>query len=225
LSLVSAGRQTLAIDTNNTLFFSDDNGMQWKAIPSQWKGRAVKVGLASAAEVSVGRSTNNAKSSHAASKVTAIGGPILSPSAKSTLAGTITDTTGAVIADASIVIGNATTPNIRSVKTGRDGRYLVDGLVPGIYQVQAQATGFNAQQLAITLAPSQQSVANIALSVGQATESVTVDAAAVALATPSLAKKKTSESSLTGIQAPLFEITTDTGERWTSIDGQTWKRK
>jgi hypothetical protein len=24
---------------------------------------------------------------------------------------------------------------------------------------------------------------------------------------------------------PLFEITTDTGEHWTSIDGQTWKRK
>jgi Carboxypeptidase regulatory-like domain len=226
LSLVSAGPQTLAIDIHNTLFLSDDNGMHWKAIPSQWQGKAVKVDMASAASQPGQRSTPDANSAHSASKVTAIGGPILSSSSKSTLTGTVTDTTGAVIADASIVIGNATTPNIRSVKTGRDGRYLVDDLVPGSYQVEAQAPGFNAQQLAVTLAPSQQSLGNIALSVGQATQNVTVDAAAISLEAPSLAKKKTSEPSLTGIQpSPLFEITTDSGEHWTSSDGQTWKRK
>jgi hypothetical protein len=226
LSVVSVAHKTLAIDTHNALFFSDDNGMHWKAIPSLWQGKAVKVDLASATDVSGGRSTLDANSAHSASKLAAIGGPILSPSAESTLTGTVTDTTGAVIADASIVIGNATTPNIRIVKTGRDGRYLVDDLVPGSYQVEAQATGFNAQQLGVTLAPSRQSLANIALSVGQAAQSVTVDAGAVSLETPSLAEKKTLEPSLTGIQpSSLFEITTDTGDRWTSIDGQTWKRK
>jgi hypothetical protein len=226
LSLVSAGRQILAIDTHNTLFFSDDNGMHWKAVPSQWQGKAVKVDVASAADVSGGRSTLDAKSTHSASKVTAIGGPIPSPSAKSTLTGTVTDATGAVIADAAVIISNATTPDVRTVKTGRDGHYLVDDLVPGSYQVEAQAPGFNAQQLAVTLAPSGLSMANIALSVGQAAQNVTVDAAAISLETPSLAKKKTSEPSLTGIQPPLlFEITTDTGERWTSSDGQAWKRK
>ena len=226
LSLVSAGRQTLAIDIHNALFLSEDNGMHWKSIPSQWQGRAVKVDLASAVEVSGRRSTIDGNIVRSASKVTAIGGPILSPSAKSTLAGTVTDTTGAAIADASIVVGNATTPNIRTVKTGRDGQYLVDDLVPGSYQVEAQANGFNVQQVAVTLAPSRQSLANIALSVGQAAQNVTVDAAAISIETPSPAKKKTSEPSLTGIQPPpLFEITTDTGERWTSIDGQTWKRK
>jgi Carboxypeptidase regulatory-like domain/Putative zinc-finger len=226
LSVVSAGRQMLAIDTHNALFFSDDNGMHWKTIPSQWQGKAVKVDVASAPSQPGQRSTLDEKSARSASKVTAIGGPILSPSAKSTLAGTVTDTTGAVIADASIVVGNATTPNIRTVKTGRDGRYLVDDLVPGSYQVEAQATGFNAQPLGVTLAPSQQSLANIVLSVGQISQNVNVDAAAITLEAPSLAKKKTSEPSLTGIQPLLlFEITTDTGERWTSSDGQTWKRK
>lgn len=226
LSVVSAARQTLAIDAHNALFFSDDNGIHWMAIPSQWQGRAVKVDLASAADVSTGRSTIGANSTHSASKVAAIGGPILSPSAKSSLTGVVRDATGAAIADAAVIISNATTPNVRTVKTGRDGTYLFDGLVPGSYRVEAQATGFNAQQLAVTLSPSQRSLANLALSVGQAAESVTVDAASISLEAPSLAKKQTPERSLTGIQPPiLFEITTDTGERWTSSDGQIWKRK
>ena len=226
LSVISAARQTLAIDTHNALFYSDDNGMHWKAIPSQWQGKAVKVGMVSAANLSERRATAEAGSIHGRSNVTAIGGPILSPLAKSTLTGTVTDATGAVIPNASILISNATTPNVRTVKTGHDGRYLVDDLVPGSYQVEAQAPGFNTQQVAVTLAPSQQGVANVALSVGQAAESVTVDAAAIALETPSLDKKKTLEPPLTGIRtSPLFEITTDTGDHWTSIDGQTWKPK
>jgi hypothetical protein len=40
--------QRLAIDTENHLFFSNDEGRSWKAIPSPWKGRAVTVALTSA---------------------------------------------------------------------------------------------------------------------------------------------------------------------------------
>jgi hypothetical protein len=45
LSVISNARQTLAIDTNGTLFLSND-GASWRLIESQWTGRAVKVRLA-----------------------------------------------------------------------------------------------------------------------------------------------------------------------------------
>jgi hypothetical protein len=226
LSIVSTANQTLAIDTHNTLFFSDDNGTHWKTVPSQWQGRAVKVGLASAVHPAGSLTTSDANSARVPSNDTAIGGATQSPPAKSTLTGTVTDATGAVIADASVILSNGTTPNVRTVKTGRDGRYLVDNLVPGSYQVEAHALGFNARQLAVTLAPSQQSLANITLPVGQAAESVTVDASAISLEAPALVKRKTAEPVHSDAQLlPLFEITTDTGDRWTSSDGQTWKRQ
>jgi hypothetical protein len=225
--VVSIGNQTVAIDTQNTLFFSDDGGKHWKAIPSQWRGRAVKIDLTPSA-ILFGRRSTSESSTPLPSNLTVNGGPILSQSqvAKSTLTGTITDATGAVIPDASIVIGNAITPNIRTVKTGRDGRYIVDDLAPGSYQVEAEAPGFNTQQIAVTVAASQQNLTNIALTVGQAAESVIVDASAASLKTSPLGKEKTSGPPNAGIQPPpLFEITTDTGEHWTSIDGQIWKHK
>jgi len=43
LSAVAAGHRQLAIDTANKLFLSNDDGLRWKPIPAQWKGRAVKL--------------------------------------------------------------------------------------------------------------------------------------------------------------------------------------
>jgi hypothetical protein len=48
ISAVAAGHRQLAIDTGHSLFLSNDDGLQWKAIPAQWKGRAVKVNPAGA---------------------------------------------------------------------------------------------------------------------------------------------------------------------------------
>jgi hypothetical protein len=217
LSVVSTAFQTLAIDTQSTLFFSGDNGRHWKAIPSQWQGRAVKVDLASTAIIN-----------RRPSKLAALGGPTLSqPKATSSaISGTVTDPTGAIISNASIAISDATTQNIRSVKTDRAGRYLFDDLVPGNYRVEAQATGFSAQELPVTVAASQLSMANLVLPVGQSAEAVTVEASPQSPAVPSFAKKQAAvpQPFAAGL-LPLFEITTDTGDRWTSVDGQTWKRK
>jgi hypothetical protein len=217
LSVVSTAFETLAIDTQNTLFFSDDNGKHWKAIPSQWQGRAVKVDLAS-----------TAISNRRPSKLAAFGGPALSQPkvTNSAISGTVTDPTGAIIPNASIAISDATTQNIRSVKTDRAGRYLFDDLSPGNYRVEAQASGFTAQQLAVTVAASEQSMANLILSVGQSAETVSVEASPQPPAAPSVAKKQAAEPQpfAAGL-APLFEITTDTGDHWTSVDGQSWKRK
>jgi hypothetical protein len=223
LSVVSTARQILAIDTRNALFFSEDGGLHWKAIPSPWQGRAVKVDLISGANT-LGRSASANATPQPAASFGAIGGPILSSRAQptnSTLSGTVTDPSGAAIGDASVAISNAAAPIIRSVKTDRAGHYLVDGLAPGVYQVQVQATGFSMQQSSVTLADSQRSLANFTLPIGQAAETVTVDASAASPTLRSLAKKKTAEPA--PLSQPVFAITTDTGERWTSIDGQTWK--
>jgi hypothetical protein len=227
ISVVATGRQTVAIDTQNTVFFSDDDGKHWRAIPSQWRGRAVMVGLVS--------STINLRQSYAAAadktrslpNSTAVGGPIAaSPQmATVTLTGTITDSSGAAITDASVAVSNATTPNIRTVNTDRAGHYLVDDLVPGSYQVEAQAPGFTKQQAAVTLAATQENMANLTLPIGQASESVSVEASAQPIEPLAPVKKKASPLSLAGQSLPLFEITTDTGEHWTSSDGQSWKPK
>ena len=217
LSVVSSAFRMLAIDAQNTLFFSEDGGSHWKAIPSQWQGRAVKVDLASAGN-----------SSHPPLNRAAIGGLILSQPkvTNSALTGTVKDPSGAVIPNASIVIRDATAQNVRTVTTDRTGRYVVDELLPGNYKVEAQAPGFNTQQVTVTVAGSQQSVANVILEVGQAAETVTVEASAGPVITPSIEKKKAAgRPPVTAGPLPLFEITTDTGDHWTSVDGLTWTRK
>jgi hypothetical protein len=223
--MVSNVHQVLAIDTQHALFVSRDDGNHWKAVPAQWQGRAVKVDLASSIPTQE-LSDRTVASEAPRANSGAIGGPVIAQTpATATLTGTVTDTTGAAIRDASVLVGNATTPNARTVKTDRTGRYLVDGLVPGSYQVAAQAPGFNKQQLDITLTASQQSSANLTLSVGQATETVTVSAASEPVATLSVDRKNNAARSSTSQSPPVFEITTDTGEHWTSPDGHSWKRK
>jgi hypothetical protein len=232
LSMVSNAHQVLAIDTQHSLFLSDDAGNHWKAVPAQWQGRAVKVDLASsspAKKFSAGTAAVEAPSTNFG----ATGGPVLTrtPATSASLTGAVTDTTGAAISNASVVVGNPTTPTARTVKTDRTGHYLIDDLIPGNYQVVAEAPGFNKQQLDVTVTTSQQNSANLTLSVGQATETVAVSAASENidingstehLPTLSVARKNKIQPSPAS-QSPVFEITTDTGEHWTSTDGYTWK--
>jgi hypothetical protein len=231
ISVASNANQTLAIDANNTLFLSDDGGQHWKAISPQWQGRAVKVALASAVRgqsYAMGGSNNP----RTGANLGAIGGPVaLPPPAApalgigSSVAGTITDPTGAAIPNASVVVLDATTRTVRGVTADVAGHYLVDDLTPGDYKVEAQAPGFTKQQLAVTLATSQQSQANLILQIGQASQTVSVEASPVSPATESLARKKTAPPQAASQPLPLFEITTDAGERWTSSDGQIWKHQ
>jgi hypothetical protein len=227
LSTASNAHQTLAIDAHNTLFFSDDDGKHWQAVPSQWQGRAVKVNLASSTISSARNATIMTSNPPPSSSFGAIGGPISLPGrvASSVLTGTITDATGAAIPEVSVVVTNSTTESVHTVKTDRTGRYLIDDLAPGSYRIEAQAPGFQRQSLTLTLVPSERSLANLTLPIGQATEAVTVDSSVIPLAVPSPIEKKVAEPPSGNPFLPIFEITTDTGKRWTSSDGQTWKPK
>jgi hypothetical protein len=67
-----------------------------------------------------------------------------SQSESGTLAGTVTDSTGAVIPGATVTAKNAGTSAERTVKSGPDGVYVVPGLAPGIYDVTVTSGNFAA---------------------------------------------------------------------------------
>ena len=163
LSMASRANQRLAIDTDNHLFFSNDEGRNWQAVPSPWKGRAVSVALASA--VSFGSAAPALKiSSH----------PAATPG--STLSGTITDPSGAVIPGATLTATNSNGVIVGSATTDSHGQYRIADLAPGGYRIKAQATGFETQSFAAEVAPSVQAVADAMLRVGSAAQTVNVQA-------------------------------------------------
>lgn len=93
-----------------------------------------------------------------------------------TILGTVTDATGAVIANAAVQVTNSGTGVSRSVVSDSQGRYNVPDLQIGSYEVQASAAGFQkVVHTGITLTVGSQSVVDFALPVGQAQQTVTVE--------------------------------------------------
>ena len=72
------------------------------------------------------------------------------------LAGVVTDPTGAIIADAKLVIRNERTGVLREVRSSNDGTFAVTNLTPALYQVTGSAEG---------LGPSE--YRDVAIAVGQ----------------------------------------------------------
>src|SRR3984957_8559957 len=96
-----------------------------------------------------------------------------------TLSGTITDPSGSVIAGAEVTIKNTGTGIVRTVTTDSAGLFSAPNLDPASYEVTVSATGFsNAVQSNLTLSVGQQQTLNIAMKVGESTQSVTVDVSA-----------------------------------------------
>jgi hypothetical protein len=106
--------------------------------------------------------------------------------ATGTILGTVTDTTGAVIASAPVDITNVASGVTITVKSTGTGDYTATNLIPGVYRVAVQMPGFSKAVLNnLTLVVAQQARANIVLKLGAATETVEVTAGAVALDTDS----------------------------------------
>jgi hypothetical protein len=92
-----------------------------------------------------------------------------------TISGTVTDSSGAVVANATIEVKNAGTAVAQSTTTDAQGRYAVRELPIGEYEVHATATGFqNVVRSGITLEVGAQSVVDFALAVGQTQETIVV---------------------------------------------------
>lgn len=100
-----------------------------------------------------------------------------------TILGKITDSTNAVIANASVTITNTGTGRARRLQTNADGEYTAPELQPGPYKITVEAPGFGTKVSNLTLVVAQRARVDAELKAGGTTETVQVDASAVALDT------------------------------------------
>ncbi|MEZ5402021.1 MAG: TonB-dependent receptor [Bryobacteraceae bacterium] len=98
------------------------------------------------------------------------------------LQGVIADSTGAVVAGASVTLTNDNTGVTANQTTGQTGQYLFDFVNPGSYTVTVELEGFRKfVQRNILVQARGDITVNAALEVGATTESVTVEASPVAV--------------------------------------------
>lgn len=102
--------------------------------------------------------------------------------ANSELTGIVTDQTGAVVPDAKIVLTDPATGSTKSTTSGATGLYDISGLNPANYNMKVTAKGFQAYvQNGIPVNVSTTARADIKLTVGAETQTVTVEADALAV--------------------------------------------
>ncbi len=107
-------------------------------------------------------------------------------SGSAAVAGTVTDSTGAVIPGAQVVLVSPERGAEIEVSTNESGNYIYPDITPGTYTVRVSSEGFATQEITDLLVQvGQRAAVNVALEVGQVTEVVTVEAAAILLETES----------------------------------------
>jgi hypothetical protein len=112
--------------------------------------------------------------------------------ATGTILGTITDNSGAVVSNAAVTVTNINTGVHNQTRTGSSGDFTVPYLTPGTYQVTVEAPGFERSTVQnIHLVVAQQARADLILKPGSVSESVSVEASAVALDTDSATVSQT----------------------------------
>ncbi len=103
-----------------------------------------------------------------------------------TFTGTVTDVTGAVIPNVKVTATNTGTSLSNSATTNRYGVYNLLFLPVGAYELSAESAGFKKAQLGpFTLETNQIARVDIKLEIGDASQSVNVEATGVALQTES----------------------------------------
>jgi hypothetical protein len=115
-----------------------------------------------------------------------IAGSIHAQSDSSSISGTVTDASGAVLPNANITVHNNATRSDRSATTNESGSYTLTNLPPGDYNVRAEIAGFETTMLNnVHLDPSIGRRIDLALKVGNATTEITVQAVANTVQTES----------------------------------------
>ena len=129
--------------------------------------------------------------------------------------GTVRDTTGAVIPQASISLTNTETNVAQTTLTNATGEYVILNILPGTYVMKAFKEGFQTvNQPAFTLQVNQTTTFDFTLPVGSTTQTVTVEAAAGAIETSTaelgsvVAQKEVNDLPLNGRNfTELLELT------------------
>jgi hypothetical protein len=94
------------------------------------------------------------------------------------IAGTVTDNTGAVVPSAKVTIVGQTGQTVH-VTTNSSGSYASGALVPGTYTVRVEAKGFKTEQLSLNVLVNNTANGNAQLQIGQESTVVEVQASAV----------------------------------------------
>src|SRR5258708_4978040 len=103
--------------------------------------------------------------------------PMTGQAVYGTISGTVTDSTGAVVAGAVVKVTNVNTGVTRTFTTNPVGIYSANSLIPGVYKVEAQAKGFKtAVADKILLEVNANPKVDLALTVGQTSAVVSVTA-------------------------------------------------
>jgi hypothetical protein len=116
----------------------------------------------------------------------ATAGAAFAQAVSGTILGTVTDSTGAVVANAKVTIVNEGTGLTRTVTADTNGEYTVPALPTGHYTITSEMTGFKTVALSnIEVGVDQRVRINIKHEVGAMTESVSVQAETPLLQTSS----------------------------------------
>ncbi len=132
-----------------------------------------------------------------------------------TLSGTVTDASGGVITDATVLIhNNETNTDVRTVSTDTSGNYTATNLPAGTYTVTVKRTGFRTYQGEnVILQVSEHRTLNEQLQAGEVTENVTVQETATPVQTSTAAQSTT----ITGTQIRELQLNNRNFEQLTTL--------
>jgi A-macroglobulin TED domain/Alpha-2-macroglobulin family/Carboxypeptidase regulatory-like domain/MG2 domain/A-macroglobulin receptor binding domain len=121
--------------------------------------------------------------------------------------GIVTDPSGAVISNASVVATLRPTGEKFSGTTGSDGAYLIRNIPPGTYDMSISAPGFRATQIrTVPVHSTSLTAVNVMLNVGSVSETVTVEAVSTLVNTESsrLAVARSAEGTRVRVREETF---------------------
>jgi hypothetical protein len=103
--------------------------------------------------------------------------PVMGQAVNATLLGTVTDSSGATVANAKVTITETNTGISHSFQTNESGNYVFPDLPPGTYRVIAEQSGFKRESRAgIDLVVNSTERVDLVLQPGNMSETVTVEA-------------------------------------------------
>src|SRR5262245_13891342 len=100
------------------------------------------------------------------------------------LRGSVTDPAKAIISDAVVTVKNKQTGAERAVSSKSSGEFFINSLLPGEYEVKVMAKGFKTNIASVTIQVGNTSTLEVALEVGDASESVVISGDSTALVNP-----------------------------------------